>query len=414
MGPWAVSAALSVGIFPYVLKLLSTQPKELRSLLTFIWAKILAVDRSCQAELVKDNGHAYFIHILPEQDVPPIQKVYSAFVLSCLVDNYPTGQESAKQNHLIAICAYMLGDKQSRDYESPLLRQWMCICLGLSWQNYPEARWEGVRCNAHQSLIGLVNDPVAEVRAAAIFALGTYIGCGLSNEATIEHTNKIHAEIVSALIKEYDMVYIVRKELIVALFSYIYQFVNQQQQQQQAATHHHINNTPTSTLTNSHSQHDLSASSSSTLSRHSISGGLNPLNSSNNDPKSSTTTPSNSTLTRSTSSGAALNQHLQSQQQQQQQTLERITEGQVSSSTKAIQQNQPSTPGNKENTAPSSSTSDYSTGMSSSVSGGSNMTNQQTRVAPSPSPVREDLFNCLNSCMFFVSFLCVGLTVPNR
>jgi regulator-associated protein of mTOR len=49
MGPWAVSAALSVGIFPYVLKLLSTQPKELRSLLTFIWAKILAVDKSCQA-----------------------------------------------------------------------------------------------------------------------------------------------------------------------------------------------------------------------------------------------------------------------------------------------------------------------------------------------------------------------------
>lgn len=75
MGPWAVSAALSVGIFPYVLKLLSTQPKELRSLLTFIWAKILAVDKSCQAELVKDNGHAYFIHILPEHDVPPIQKV---------------------------------------------------------------------------------------------------------------------------------------------------------------------------------------------------------------------------------------------------------------------------------------------------------------------------------------------------
>ena len=56
-GPWAVTAALSVGIFPYVLKLLTTQPKELRQLLTFIWAKILAVDKSCQNELVKDNGH---------------------------------------------------------------------------------------------------------------------------------------------------------------------------------------------------------------------------------------------------------------------------------------------------------------------------------------------------------------------
>ncbi len=62
-GAWAVASALSVGIFPYVLKLLTTQPKELRPLLTFIWAKILAVDKSCQVELVKDNGHAYFIQV---------------------------------------------------------------------------------------------------------------------------------------------------------------------------------------------------------------------------------------------------------------------------------------------------------------------------------------------------------------
>lgn len=44
MGPWAVNLALSVGIFPYVLKLLQSSAKELRPLLVFIWAKILAVD----------------------------------------------------------------------------------------------------------------------------------------------------------------------------------------------------------------------------------------------------------------------------------------------------------------------------------------------------------------------------------
>ena len=36
--------ALSVGIFPYVLKLLQSPAWELRPLLVFIWAKILAVD----------------------------------------------------------------------------------------------------------------------------------------------------------------------------------------------------------------------------------------------------------------------------------------------------------------------------------------------------------------------------------
>lgn len=36
--------ALSVGIFPYVLKLLQSSARELRPLLVFIWSKLLAVD----------------------------------------------------------------------------------------------------------------------------------------------------------------------------------------------------------------------------------------------------------------------------------------------------------------------------------------------------------------------------------
>ncbi|TYH98493.1 hypothetical protein ES332_A11G000100v1 [Gossypium tomentosum] len=43
MGPWAVDLALSVGIFPYVLKLLQTTTPELRQILVFIWTKILAL-----------------------------------------------------------------------------------------------------------------------------------------------------------------------------------------------------------------------------------------------------------------------------------------------------------------------------------------------------------------------------------
>ena len=36
--------ALSVGIFPYMLKLLQSKSRELQPLLVFIWAKILAID----------------------------------------------------------------------------------------------------------------------------------------------------------------------------------------------------------------------------------------------------------------------------------------------------------------------------------------------------------------------------------
>ena len=44
LGPWAVHSALSVGIFPYVLKLLGSKLRELQPILVFIWAKILSVD----------------------------------------------------------------------------------------------------------------------------------------------------------------------------------------------------------------------------------------------------------------------------------------------------------------------------------------------------------------------------------
>ena len=54
MGSWAVDLALSVGIFPYVLKLLQTTASDLRTTLILIWTKILALDKSCQVHL-----HAY-------------------------------------------------------------------------------------------------------------------------------------------------------------------------------------------------------------------------------------------------------------------------------------------------------------------------------------------------------------------
>jgi regulator-associated protein of mTOR len=64
LGPWAVNLALGIGIFPYVSKLLQSQAMELKPVMVFIWARIIAVDKSSQTDLLKDNGYQYFIHIL--------------------------------------------------------------------------------------------------------------------------------------------------------------------------------------------------------------------------------------------------------------------------------------------------------------------------------------------------------------
>ena len=63
-GAGAVDLALSVGIFPYVLKLLQTTAPDLRPALSFIWARVLALDPACQADLAKDGGHLYFVRHL--------------------------------------------------------------------------------------------------------------------------------------------------------------------------------------------------------------------------------------------------------------------------------------------------------------------------------------------------------------
>ncbi|KAK3908175.1 Regulatory-associated protein of mTOR [Frankliniella fusca] len=210
LGPWAVNLALSVGIFPYVLKLLQSSARELRPLLVFIWAKILAVDSTCQADLVRDNGHKYFLSVLQDHSMPSEHRTLAAFVLACVVNNYPQGQEVALQGSLVSICLVQLSDP------SPLLRQWLAICLGRLWTNYAPARWCGVRDIAHEKLYNLLSDPVPEVRAAAVYALGTFISSVVERS---EHANTIDHSVAMKLLNTtmYDMSPLVRKELIIAL-----------------------------------------------------------------------------------------------------------------------------------------------------------------------------------------------------
>ncbi|GJQ81856.1 hypothetical protein Trydic_g9883 [Trypoxylus dichotomus] len=210
LGPWAVTLALSVGIFPYVLKLLQSSTKELRPLLVFIWAKILAVDNSCQGDLVRDNGHKYFLSVLQDPTISSQYRTQAAFVLACIVNEYPDGQEAALQGSLVSICLEQLSDP------SPQLRQWVAICLGRLWDHYEKARWTGVRDNAHDKLYTLLQDPCAEVRAAAVYALGTFIN---SVPRRSEHANTIDHSIAMTLVNTLngDMSNLVRKELVAAM-----------------------------------------------------------------------------------------------------------------------------------------------------------------------------------------------------
>ncbi|KAL2509930.1 Regulatory-associated protein of TOR 1 [Forsythia ovata] len=179
MGPWAVDLALSVGIFPYILKLLLTTTPELQQILVFVWTKILALDKACQVDLVKDGEQTYFIRFLDSVEAYPEQRAMAAFILAVIVDGHRRGQEACTEAGLIHVCLRQLqGSSPNEAQNEPLFLQWLCLCLGKLWEDFTEAQMTGLQLDAPAILAPLLLEPQPEVRAAAIFSLGTVLDIG--------------------------------------------------------------------------------------------------------------------------------------------------------------------------------------------------------------------------------------------
>ncbi|KAJ5748836.1 uncharacterized protein N7511_010532 [Penicillium nucicola] len=218
LGPWAVHLALSIGIFPYVVKLLQSAAQELKPVMVFIWARIMAVDHTVQNDLLKDNGIHYFISILNPSSPIPVgnaseHRAMCAFIVSIFCKNYPQGQNVCLSNELFDSSLRHLGD-----VENPLLRQWSCLCLSMLWCDFPEAKWMGIRCAAPARLCELNFDPVPEVRAAMLHAVTTFLGIpDLTDQvAQIEETLALAVLPMSA-----DGSVVVRKELLVFFSTFV-------------------------------------------------------------------------------------------------------------------------------------------------------------------------------------------------
>ncbi|XVE80793.1 hypothetical protein DITRI_Ditri15bG0008800 [Diplodiscus trichospermus] len=228
MGPWAVDLALSVGIFPYVLKLLQTTTPELRQILVFIWTKILALDKSCQVDLVKDGGHIYFIRFLNSVEAYPEQRAMAAFVLAVIVDGHRRGQEACIEAGLIHVCLKLLhSSTQNEAQTEPLFLQWLCLCLGKLWEDFIEAQLTGLQADAPAICAPLLSEPQPEVRASVVFALATLLDVGFDSfrdgvgaDEDCDDDEKSRAEIIiikSLLNVVSDGSPLVRAEVAVAL-----------------------------------------------------------------------------------------------------------------------------------------------------------------------------------------------------
>lgn len=178
LGPWAVHLVLQIGIFPYISKLLQAAGQELRPVLIFIWARILAVDPSCQVDLYTNRGYEYFARVLANQEIPTSvvvpnrseHKAMCAFILSAIARNFTHGQNAVAREHVFDQCLGLLEDP---DF---LVRQWAALCVAMMWGGNDEIRVYGVDTGTQDKLIGMLTDDAPEVRAAVLYALSTFMG----------------------------------------------------------------------------------------------------------------------------------------------------------------------------------------------------------------------------------------------
>ncbi|KAJ7201377.1 hypothetical protein GGX14DRAFT_656674 [Mycena pura] len=176
LGPWAVHLVLSIGIFPYISKLLQAAGPDLRPVLIFIWARILAVDPTVQVDLINTNGYRYFASILGARDEQAMlpnsseHKAMCAFILASASRDYPPGQEACIHARVFDYCFEKLDEP---DY---LLRQWSALCIAQMWDAHDDNKVLGVERVTHEKLVQLLSDDSVEVRCAALYALGTFLG----------------------------------------------------------------------------------------------------------------------------------------------------------------------------------------------------------------------------------------------
>ncbi|KCV69417.1 hypothetical protein, variant [Fonticula alba] len=135
VGPWAINLALSVGLFPYVSKLLqSSVPAAIQSVLMHIWTKLIAIDSACKLDMLKDNVFRPFLLVLCSGPSPSSgatgsdsgpprtrERVEAAFVLASVSHDHTSGQQALLQLGVVANCLHLL-DEQWYSRPMPVIR----------------------------------------------------------------------------------------------------------------------------------------------------------------------------------------------------------------------------------------------------------------------------------------------------
>ncbi|KAL7055717.1 hypothetical protein AAHC03_022619 [Spirometra sp. Aus1] len=238
LGPWAVSHCLTVGILPYIVRLFHSNVPEVKPHLVFIWGKIIASAHTDfgRNEAVRESGYKYFTSCLRESaSLSPLVRTLAAFALAKMLE-VPSGAPDAffqevyyKQNFIPLVIeelqAPVPSPAEACRSDWVHLRLWLILSLARLWYHNDEARWCGVRHGVHEVLYTYLRDVSPEVRAATVFALGTFVNNwpanGRDDAQAFELSQQVGTQLV--LISANDASPLVRRELVAALCGLVVQ-----------------------------------------------------------------------------------------------------------------------------------------------------------------------------------------------
>lgn len=102
----------------------------------------------------------------------------SSFILAALARSYPEAQTASFEALVFDNCFARL------DEPDFLLRQWTALCIGMIWGGNGRIKEYGVDMGVQDRLIAMLSDDAAEVRAAALYALSSFLGASTSLSPT--------------------------------------------------------------------------------------------------------------------------------------------------------------------------------------------------------------------------------------
>ena len=251
LGTWAVCQAITVGLLPYIHRLVTNNEIALADRLVFAWAKIVSIDKSSQNELIKCQTFKYFGSLLnPEVAVngmpgAPSTRALSAFVLTAVMVRHAKiqSEQLAKKGHegemshsthsthstkadtksLLTTTMLQAAEKGFVCFENDSdLRQWLCLCLSALWQSDDEAKEAGRRRGLCESMMlgHQPNQHRPAVRAALVRALAAFLSpCSPNTTISRSFWDSMKQLAISLVKFISDSSPLVRLELVMAMAS---------------------------------------------------------------------------------------------------------------------------------------------------------------------------------------------------